>query len=247
MFLISLDGMPSYNRRPWDASPARSMPSPALSQLRSPEAAAGGGRPDGAAEAAEAPSGAVDRAWAAAQSHGTLLWAFLHGFSMVPQGLLALVPPLLLQTLFSELRPAAAAAGAAAEARLPGVGAGLVRAAAAALGARATLQAGRPLWDARAAALLLLMGRCMHDGAAMDAIGGGAFFAGLLADSDPRVRHYASGFVLRLLMARRPAAYRRALRAVVARAQQANDERLLSSPALQVQTMLDLALVDLAF
>jgi hypothetical protein len=69
-------------------------------------------------------------------------------------------------------------------------------------------QVDRPLWDARAALLLLLMGRCLADADAMRLIGGAAFFVALLRDEDVRVRHYSSVFVLRQLMVRRPGQYR---------------------------------------
>ena len=70
------------------------------------------------------------------------------------------------------------------------------------------LQADRPLWDARAAVLLLLMGRCASDAAALQALGGVAFFSGLLSEPDARVRHYAAVFVLRQLMLQQPQQYR---------------------------------------
>jgi len=70
------------------------------------------------------------------------------------------------------------------------------------------LQADRPLWDARAAVLLLLMGRCAADAAALRVLGGTPFFSGLLSEPDVRVRHYASVFVLRQLMLQQPQQYR---------------------------------------
>lgn len=69
-------------------------------------------------------------------------------------------------------------------------------------------QADRPLWDARAAALLLLMARAAGDGAALRALGGASFFTGLLGEPDARVRHYASVFVLRELQLQHPLQYR---------------------------------------
>lgn len=137
----------------------------------------------------------------------------------------------------------------------------LTKALDAALGVKATAQAGRPLYDARAAVLLLLMGRVLADPAALAALEGGEgagtgagapaglpspFFVGLLSEHDSRLRHYAAAFVLRQLLTTRPTTYRRALRAVVSRAQQANDEKLLQSPYLQVRAMLDMRLIELA-
>ncbi len=93
--------------------------------------------------------------------------------------------------------------------------------------------------------LHLLMGRCCADASALASIGGNAFFVDLLTEADPRVRYYAALFVLRSLVTGQPQAYRRALRQVAARAQQANDERLLCNPYLQVKAMLEQQLVDL--
>jgi hypothetical protein len=56
--------------------------------------------------------------------------------------------------------------------------------------------------------LLLLMGRCGRDAAALSALGGAAFFTALLGEADGRVRHYAAVFVLRQLMTRHPLQYR---------------------------------------
>lgn len=188
-----------------------------------------------------------EAAAAVGEANATLLWTFLNGGSMVPQDLLRLVPPLLLRTLFEDLRPdssalhydALAAAGAGAPA------ARLTKAADTALGVKAAVQADRPLWDARAAVVLLLMGRCAADAAALRTLGGTAFFSGLLAEPDVRVRHYSAVFVLRQLMLQQPLQYRRALRGVVARAQGANDENLLANPYLQLRAMLDQGRVQL--
>ncbi len=73
---------------------------------------------------------------------------------------------------------------------------------------RSRPQADQPLWDARAAVLLLLMARCAADAAALRALGGTAFFSALLSEADARVRHYAAVFVLRQLMLTQPRQYR---------------------------------------
>lgn len=197
--------------------------------------------------AATAAEHAEQAAAEAAQVSATQLWSFLNGDSMVPPDLLRLMPPLLLRTLFEDLRPdssalhydALATAGAGAPASR------LTKAADAALSLKAAVQAGRPLWDARAAVLLLLMARCAADAAALRALGGTPFFSGLLGEPDVRVRHYAAVFVLRQLMLQQPLQYRRALRGVVARAQSANDEKLLANPYLQLRAMLELGRVQL--
>lgn len=42
----------------------------------------------------------------------------------------------------------------------------------------------------------------------LQAVGGPAFFGGLLQESDQRIRHYASVFVLRQLLLKKPQQYR---------------------------------------
>ncbi len=59
-------------------------------------------------------------------------------------------------------------------------------------------------------------------------------FAGLLSDSEARVRYFAALFLLQRLMAVHGDAYRTALRQLVVRAQQVNDEKMLDNPFLQV-------------
>ncbi|GAB4814014.1 hypothetical protein N2152v2_001060 [Parachlorella kessleri] len=204
-------------------------------------AAATAGAAAAAAEQAVQERQRLWEAMAAAEERGTLLWSLLNGLALVPQDLLALVPPLLLLTLFEDLKPEDSG-GVYYPPSTPGQDAAagrLMRAADAAMGAKATVQTDRALWDARAAMLLLLMGRCMKDEAAMELVGGPSFFAGLLHEGDQRIRHYASIFVLRQLMLSRPQQYRRALRQVILRAQQSNDERLLANPYLQVKAMMD--------
>lgn len=93
--------------------------------------------------------------------------------------------------------------------------------------------------------LLLLAARCVLAPADLNAVGGPAFFAALLGESDPRIRRCAAALVLRHLFATRLADYRAALRLVVARAQQANDGALLTDAYRQLRTILDLRLIDL--
>ncbi len=63
---------------------------------------------------------------------------------------------------------------------------------------------------------------------------------------DPRIRRSASIFVLRHLMATRRGEYQRALRQVLARAQQANEESMVTDPYQQMKAILDMQLVDLS-
>ncbi|KAL6778871.1 hypothetical protein ACKKBF_B04265 [Auxenochlorella protothecoides x Auxenochlorella symbiontica] len=210
-----------------------------------------------------AAAGAAAAAALAAADTSSVLEAFLAGRGVVPAAHVRRLPPLLLRALFDDLRPDAAPHGAApgfpAAASLapsphgPAHGAAELRAARrasrvadAALGAKAAVQAERPLNDARAAVLLLLMGRCIAVPEDMAAVGGPAFFAGLLQEGDPRIRRSASIFVLRHLMATRRGEYQRALRQVLARAQQANEESMVTDPYQQMKAILDMQLVDLS-
>lgn len=144
---------------------------------------------------------------------------FLKGNAVVPRKIVLLVPPILFKTLFQELKPDT-------------------------VSSQVSVHAQRPLWDARAAVLLLLMARCGQDDSALAEIGGGSFFAGLLDERDARLRNYSAFFVLRGLMHRQPQKYRAALKLVAARAQQAGDERLIRSPFLQLQAMLEQNLIE---
>jgi hypothetical protein len=180
---------------------------------------------------------AAAAAVAAAEWRTSAVASFLCGVSGASSAALDLVPAALLRALYEELR-----------ADPPGAQTGEPDAAARA----AALQAGRPAWDARAAALTLLLGRCAAEeaGVGLGATAGGsgslraaaqaaaaaaaatldgAFLSELLDAADPRVRHVASAFSLQRLVRRRPGAHRRAVREVVARAQRSDDERLLWS------------------
>jgi hypothetical protein len=203
------------------------------------------------AEAAEQRAAAAAAA-AAAERRTSAVASFLCGVSGASSAALELVPPALLRALYEELRmdpPGGQAGDADAAARA------------------AAVQAGRPAWDARAAVLTLLLGRCAGEeagaglGASAGSSGSGslragqaaaeqaaagaaaldaAFLADLLDAPDPRVRHVASAFALQQLLRRRPGAHRRGVREVVARAQRSDDEHLLCSPHAQLRAMLEL-------
>ena len=108
-------------------------------------------------------------------------------------------------------------------------------------------QGGHSVADTRAALVLLLIARCNMEQAALHQAGGEALFAELLRDSDARVRYHASMFVQQRLIATKSQQYRRALRQLTLQAQQANDEKLLRNPYLQISAMLEMRLIDLSF
>ena len=99
--------------------------------------------------------------------------------------------------------------------------------------------------DTRAALVLLLIARCNMERTALQQAGGEALFTELLRDADARVRYHASLFVQQRLVATKADQYRRALRHLTQQAQQANDEKLLRNPYLQISTMLEMRLIDL--
>lgn len=100
--------------------------------------------------------------------------------------------------------------------------------------------------DTHAALVLLLIARCNMQQTALQQAGGEALFAQLLRDDDARVRYHASMFVQQRLVASKADQYRRALRQLTQQAQQANDEKLLRNPYLQISTMLEMRLIDLS-
>ena len=81
---------------------------------------------------------------------------------------------------------------------------------------------------------------------ALQQAGGEALFSALLKDADARVCYHASMFVQQRLVATKANQYRRALRQLTQQAQQANDEKLLRNPYLQISAMLEMRLIDLA-
>lgn len=144
----------------------------------------------------------------------------------------------------------------------PSAGPGSIRLSPAQVQAQARLaavQAGRPAWDVRAAIAILLLQQqqllyLMQDGNKNSKSGAGdgdgasidsSFLAALLSDSDPRVRRHVSSFILARFAQRQGQQYRNAVREVVAKAQRADDERLLRSPEAQVIAMLEARLVTL--
>jgi hypothetical protein len=111
------------------------------------------------------------------------------------------------------------------------------------------VQAGRPLWDARAAVAILLLRQVNRDSPTSTSTARGildiSFIASLLSDSDPRVRRHASTFILTRFSQRKAQQYRIAVREVVARAQQGDDDGLLKSAEAQVKAMLEARLMNL--
>ena len=105
------------------------------------------------------------------------------------------------------------------------------------------LQIGRPLWDSRAAAAILLLTRLqvVPDAAKIES----SMLAMLLTDADPRIRRQASRYTLSQFAHHHPQHYRAAMRDVVAKAQRGNNERLLMVPEVTVAVLLEQRVLSL--
>lgn len=222
-------------------------------------------------QSAAAEQGAWARALAEAEASVGAVQSFLEGLSGCQGELLQHVDPAYFRAVFDALRPPAAEVSLSAgtpggRPSTPGpphsglrghpAGSSAVNGPLSRLSA---LQEGRPLWDARAAVLALLLARCtlesqgdgghpaglfgddsVADGTLAAKAVDSAFLASLLSDPDSRVRRHASVYVLGRSAMKDPARHRAAMRAVVAKAQRGDDERLLTSPEAQVSTLLEM-------
>ncbi|EFJ12295.1 hypothetical protein SELMODRAFT_446707 [Selaginella moellendorffii] len=94
--------------------------------------------------------------------------------------------------------------------------------------------------DVRAALLLLLVGKCTVEQAALDEVGGEEFFRSLLDDRDARVAYFTASFLIKRMMVEDADNYQRVLHNLVFKAQQNNDEKLLENPYLQLGGILQL-------
>lgn len=213
------------------------------------------------AERRSAVSAAINEAniAAAMESQLTAVESFLGGASGIPRMSLARIPPSLLQTLFEALDGATLvqAVGGKAErvklyrptstSSLASASSGPVHVATpgtrgAVVGAppqrMAAIQAGKPLWDARAATAILFLNQGANSGDGMYKTSP-AMLSSLLTDPDVRVRQHAAAYALRRLAHRDVTRFRAAMREVVARAQKADNERGLWSPEAQINAMLE--------
>jgi len=193
---------------------------------------------------------------ATAETKLTSIDSFLSGLSAVVPEILSQIPSEMLKSLLEGLRPeilsspstASGGSGSGGGGRSFQTGASESQLRASAV------QAGRPLWDARAAIAILLL-RQEHTANATTttspadtASSSGvdiSFIASLLSDSDPRVRRHASTFILTRFAQREAQEYRIAVREVVAKAQRGDDDKILKSAEAQVKAMLDSRLMNL--
>jgi hypothetical protein len=188
---------------------------------------------------------------AAAETKLTSIDSFLSGLSEVVPEILSQVPSEMLRSLIEELRPDVLSSllstasggdvGRSLQTRRPELHLRV-----------SAVQAGRPLWDARAAiAILLLKQENMANPTTSTAITTPcravdvSFIASLLSDIDPRVRRHASMFILTRFTQRKAQQYRLAVREMVAKAQRGDDDRILKSAEAQVKAMMDLRLMTL--
>ncbi|KAL0049325.1 hypothetical protein WJX82_011369 [Trebouxia sp. C0006] len=165
----------------------------------------------------------------------SLAWCFLAGLVAVPAEVLSQVPPVLLVRLLHHLNPHPTPPATAEQANTGSLGPPIPQG-----------RGRQSVQDTRAALVLLLIARCNVQQTALQQAGGEALFAQLLRDDDARVRYHASMFVQQRLVASKADQYRRALRQLTQQAQQANDEKLLRNPYLQISTMLEMRLIDLS-
>jgi hypothetical protein len=93
--------------------------------------------------------------------------------------------------------------------------------------------------DSQLALLLLLLGFCGMDGAAVVEFGVEELLKVLLGSRDVRQRYYSALYLLKHMMLNQAERYWQALRQLVLRAQSANDEKVLGNPYLQISAMID--------
>eukprot|EP00850_Spirogloea_muscicola_P008218 SM000043S15846 [mRNA] locus=s43:484802:492593:+ [translate_table: standard] len=92
--------------------------------------------------------------------------------------------------------------------------------------------------DARAALLLLLIGKTLKSEPAIEEVGGDDFFRSLLDDPDAKIAYLSSAFLLKRMMRENAEEHQRALHRLVFKAQQSNNEKLLVNPYLQIHGLL---------
>ena len=111
----------------------------------------------------------------------------------------------------------------------------------------AAIQGGRPFWDARLAILILFISsytatdRHRHSHPILQR----GYFHKLLKDSDVRVRHHISLFILRRFSHQMSSQYIKAMKSLVSQAQQANDDQLLRNPEASLNKLMEMRLLDL--
>lgn len=195
--------------------------------------------------AAEAELGCAE-AVAAAETKLTSIDSYLSGLSEVIPEILSQVPSEMLRTLMEGLRPEILSSFSTSGG---GGGRSLQTRTRESQLRVSAVQAGRPLWDARAAIAILLLRQENTANTATSTASTSvldiSFIVSLLSDSDPRVRRHASTFILTRFAQRKAQQYRIAVREVVAKAQRGDDDRILKSAEAQVKAMLESRLMSL--
>jgi hypothetical protein len=111
------------------------------------------------------------------------------------------------------------------------------------------VQAGKPFWDSRLAIFILLVSsftmteKNQYKHPLMNTQG---YLHSLLRDPDVRVRHHACCFILNRFLHHDTDGYLKAMKTLVSRAQQSNDDRLLRDPESQVNKILEMRLLDMS-
>ena len=111
------------------------------------------------------------------------------------------------------------------------------------------VQAGKPFWDSRLAIFILLVSsytmteKNQYKHPLMNTQG---YLHSLLRDPDVRVRHHACCFILNRFLHHDTDGYLKAMKTLVSRAQQSNDDRLLRDPESQVNKILEMRLFDMS-
>jgi len=80
---------------------------------------------------------------------------------------------------------------------------------------------------------------CRHK-VLLESIGGQNFFKMLLSSRDPQIAYHASRFFIDQIKSERPEYFRTLMSSIVAKAQQANDERIIDNPYLQIHSIVNI-------
>eukprot|EP00873_Tetraselmis_striata_P022035 jgi/Tetstr1/442299/TSEL_030440.t1 len=170
--------------------------------------------------------------------------AFMAGQTVVPHSLLEQVPLGLLVRLFNNFLAEPAKARSSTIRRLAHRGLGSSDVQREEVDWSFMGPGGLWVGNLRSALLLLIIGRCAAQPAALKTLGGEGWFHRLLNHADASVSYYSAVFLLTRLMASQPVRYHKALHRLVLHAQQTDDEELLTNPYLQISAMLEMKLVD---
>jgi hypothetical protein len=105
-----------------------------------------------------------------------------------------------------------------------------------------SVMAGKPLWDARLALLILLLSShsiAVENRHKHPLLEDAEYLQALIRDPDLRVRHHACAFMLERFRDSDPEGFIKATRSIVSQAQQTGDETLLTDPEARLNKILD--------